>query len=418
MLNPRFLQFNTVPYPLWRRTLPPLVKPLLTQIYRRIYPVDLDRQPPQDPAQIVAYLRRWHLLDDVTLNDVLACAPDVQTATDLPSADHPAPRLPVRIPAQWEPMAAALVQFPVIYPRLWQLHAEMIEAITPVADVQTLVPAPLWARAIALYLARRGKADLNRVRFLHLPVDDIWIRDYGPIIAHDADGAPVVVKAGYSTHWQYPQAGDDAMPRRYAHAQRLPLHDLGLYTEGGNLLTDGMGTLIMTPQIFASNPDLTRPQLEHILRAVFGCEKLIMPPRLNHETTGHVDLLVKLASPDTVFISEPSTPTTRAIHQQAHDLFARETNARGEHYNIVPLPTLPLYYNWFFYGIRRTYTNALTINGRVLVPVYGVPQDEIALRAYADTLPDYQIMPVNCRVGVNGGGAVHCMTKEVPRSRP
>jgi agmatine/peptidylarginine deiminase len=32
-------------------------------------------------------------------------------------------------------------------------------------------------------------------------------------------------------------------------------------------------------------------------------------------------------------------------------------------------------------------------------------------------MPSHDIIPIQCAVGANGGGAVHCLTKEVPKSR-
>jgi agmatine deiminase len=50
--------------------------------------------------------------------------------------------------------------------------------------------------------------------------------------------------------------------------------------------------------------------------------------------------------------------------------------------------------------------------------VYGEQADETALAVYSDTLSDYTIIPIDCRIVINGGGAVHCLTKEVPHATP
>ena len=97
-------------------------------------------------------------------------------------------------------------------------------------------------------------------------------------------------------------------------------------------------------------------------------------------------------------------------------LLREETNARGIPYRVLELPFLPPYYNWAVYPIWRSYTNALTVNGRILVPVYGERTDDKALGIYQSVLPHYSIIPIDCRTVINGGGAVHCLTKEVPRA--
>lgn len=76
----------------------------------------------------------------------------------------------------------------------------------------------------------------------------------------------------------------------------------------------------------------------------------------------------------------------------------------------------PPYLNWGIYPVWRSYTNSLTVNGRVLMPVFRTGHDARALTIYQNALPDFEIVPVDCSQTANGGGAVHCLTKEVPKA--
>jgi agmatine deiminase len=407
------LQFHYIPYPLWRKYVLPPLRPLAERFYSRIYPVDTDRQPPRNHSEMVRYLIRWGLVSITEVHRLSHMLPQF-TPRQRDQARAAAPDAKIRLPAPWERLEAVLLNFPVMYPPLWALYAEMAEAIAAVAQVQITIPGAGWAGGIALYLHLRGKIDLAQVRFLDLAADDIWVRDYGPLVGYSPDGTRGVVSAKYATHAVYPQARDDAMAGHFAAFHDLPLRDIPITTEGGNFLTDGAGTLLMTDGVLRSNPHLTRDSLETLLHAYFDFEKLILTPRLTFETTGHVDMLVKLIDPQTLLISAPNTLTARGRLQATIDLFRRETNARGQHYHIELVPTLGLYYNWLVYPIRRSYTNSLTVNGRILVPTYRVQEDAEALAIYRRLAPDYEIMPIDCALGANGGGAVHCMTKEVP----
>jgi agmatine deiminase len=204
------------------------------------------------------------------------------------------------------------------------------------------------------------------------------------------------------------------MVNRWAAHRNIPMQPLDLHTEGGNIWSDGQGTLLMSNQIFISNPYYDRDRLLEYLHTVFEFEKLIITPRLTLEETGHVDLLLKLASADTALVARADSFSTGEVLRKTRRLLERESNAKGQPYRVIELPNPSLYMNWFSYPIRRSYTNALTVNGRVLVPVYGITLDEIALRTYADAMPDYEIIPIDSHIGINGGGAVHCMTKEFP----
>nr|MBA3872704.1 agmatine deiminase family protein [Anaerolineae bacterium] len=274
----------------------------------------------------------------------------------------------------------------------------------------------MWAKAIRLFLSQRGKADLSRVHFLHLPTDDIWVRDYGPIVTQNNKGEQVVIKLVFDPLPSYPQQQDNAMALRWAAHEEIPVRHLDLHLEGGNIWSDGRGTLIMASQIFHSNPGLTRTKLLDQLHCVFDFSKLIITPRLEREETGHVDLLVKLADAETVLVSKASGANRAALRETAN-IFQRNANASGQPYRIFELPNPPLYLNWGFYPVWRSYTNSLTVNGRVLVPVFGIPSDKQALAIYQKAMPDFDIIPIDCGPGANGGGAVHCLTKEVAAPR-
>ena len=417
MLKNNPLRFESVIYPLWRRKLNPLLKVALESLYQQIYPVAADRQPPRDPQEMARFLVDWDIIPDETPGTLADCIAQTGAHIEHAALDGTPPVYDdglLRVPAQWQPMERVLLSWGRMYPAIWEMHAQMVEAVSEVAVAEVLVPSEMWARGVAVYLAYRGYVNAENLRFLVLRTDDIWIRDYGPIMGVSDDGQRVAVNPTYAVLPQYPQSDDDGMTARWAAHHTIPVRPLELHTEGGNLWSDGNGTLIMSSQIFYSNRYYTRETLLDYLHTVFDFEKLIITPRLTLEETGHVDLLVKLATEDTVFVSRAESATTAEIMRKAKRLFQRETNAAGHPYQVIELPTPPLYLNWFLYTIRRAYTNSLTVNGRVLVPTFRIPQDDVALRLYEQHMPGFEIVPIDSRIGINGGGAVHCMTKEVP----
>jgi len=415
-------QFNTIPYPIWRRDLPFGLSQYLQPLAERYLAAEADRNPPNTPETMAAYLVRWGLLSaDEFDTATTTLATDIPTL-EVTQPEHIKPTVPfspiaqVRLPAQWEPMETILLAWPSLYPPLWEQHAQMVEAITPVSTVSILVSSAMWAKAARLYLSKRGKSLLNRTRFIYLPTDDIWVRDYGPVVVQNDKGEQICVKLVFDPLPSYPQERDNVMPLRWATHEEIPVRHLDLHLEGGNIWSDGRGTLIMAEQIFHSNPGLTRSKLMEQLHNVFDFSKLIIIPRLEREETGHVDLLVKLADPETVLVTHASGPN-RANLQQAAEIFRRSTNASGQPYRIFELPNPPLYLNWGVYPVWRSYTNSLTVNGRVLVPVFDIPSDSQALAVYRKAMPDFEIIPIDCAPGANGGGAVHCLTKEVAAPR-
>lgn len=409
-------RFDYVVYPLWRRQMPGWARPLAEAILPLHYPVNADRQPPADSATMARFLHEWGLIPETPAT--LTCALDEaaphleDVAPDAMPRPYEGP--PVHLPAQWAPQESVLISWPIVYPPVWAMAAEMVAAIAPVARVDILVPSALWARAVWTYLASRGGVDLKRVRLLALPTNDIWIRDYGPQIGRAPNGERVVLHTVYDPIPEYPQQDDNRAPYRWAAHRGLPLLELPFHNEGGNLLSDGAGTLFMSEQIFHRNPYYDRESLLSALRRFLALDKLIITPRLTLEDTGHIDLAVKLASADTVLVSAATSPSTSEALRKTRRLFERERNAAGQNYAVYDLPTPPFYYNWLHWKVRRSYTNSLTVNGRVLVPIFGLPDDEVALRTYERALPDHAIIPIDAANVVSGGGAIHCMTREIP----
>lgn len=416
------LQFNTIPYPIWRRNLPFGLSNLLQPLAERYLATNVDLNPPTTPEAVASFMSRWGLLNNIDIRTTIQTLYGDSPTLEVTQPEQIKPPVPfslntkVRLPAQWEPMETILLTWPSIYPALWEQHTQMVEAITPVASASILVTNLMWAKAAYLFLSQRGKADLSRIRFIQLPTNDIWVRDYGPVVAQNVKGEQVAVKLAFDPLPNYPQDLDNTMPLRWAAHEEIPVRHLDLHLEGGNIWSDGQGTLIMASQIFHSNLGLTRTQLLDQLHSVFDFSKLIITPRLEREETGHVDLLVKLADPETVLIPHASSFNRAALRRTA-EIFRRTTNALGQPYRIFELPNPPLYLNWGVYPVWRTYTNSLTVNGRVLVPVFGIRSDAEALEVYQKAMPDFTIIPIDCAPGANGGGAVHCLTKEVVAPR-
>jgi agmatine deiminase len=412
------LRFDTIPYPLWRRRGLGLARPLINAFTAGDADVLGGGHVPDTPARMAHYMARWGVLpagmNVFATRDALAAADAPVETVYADRQPAPAPDAqPIRLPAQWERMEAVIVGFPALYPVFWEAHAAMIEAISQVARADVMLPDAAWANAVWLYLEARALARLEHVRLLALPTDDVWVRDYGPFTGFLPDGTRAMLSATYDPLPSYPQAHDDSMAARYAAHEEVPLRSFDLHTEGGNFWSDGAGTLIASEGIYTRNPHLSRLEVERRLKLAFAHTRLIVTPSLWREETGHVDLLCKLADARTILITVPAVPLNSGPLRRTHDIFSQAVNAAGEPYTIFTLPALPPYLNWGVFPVWRSYTNALTVNGRVLVPVYKASTDDQALGVYKAAMPDHEIIPIKCAPTANGGGAVHCLTKEV-----
>jgi agmatine deiminase len=391
---------------------------VLMPICRRFYPVGADVAPPADIDALAQWMERWGLLparlsptEARRQLEALASSP-VETIKAEGTPDRASSEI-LRLPAEWEPSEAVVITWPVLYPGFWDFYRDLVTAIAPAARVDVLIPHAIYAPAVLAYLGE-GSRDDRRLRLMVTVSDDIWIRDYGPLTCIDKAAQRVMVDAIFDP----PEMGftnDDSFPVRYAAHQGCPARYLALHLEGGNLWSDGQGTIVTTAGLYARNFPMPPYDVRQRLLEGLGAERLIVVPPLRMEGTGHVDVFVKLATPDTVLVTEPRSIVNGRRLAEVAKVLRASRNAAGCSYRVVALPSVPAYCNWGASRIWPSYTNALTVNHRVLVPTYGLPElDAAALAVYRLVMPDHEIIGINARIAANAGGTIHCLTMQIP----
>jgi len=391
---------------------------ILMPICRRFYPVGADAVPPADIDALARWMERWGLLPSHVPRaaaqrplEALACR-SAETVEAERMPDGASSEI-LRLPAEWEPSEAVVITWPVLFPGFWDFYRDLVAAIAPVARVDVLIPHAIYAPAVLAYLGE-GWQDDRRLRLLVTASDDIWIRDYGPLTCIDKAGQRVMVDAIFDPP-EMLFTNDDSFPVRYAAHQGCASRHLALHLEGGNLWSDGQGTIIATEGLYARNFPMPPDDVRQRLLEGLGAERLIVVPPLRMEGTGHVDVFVKLATPDTVLVTEPRSIVNGRRLAEAAEVLRASRNATGCSYRVVALPSVPAYCNWGVSRIWPSYTNALTVNQRVLVPTYGLPErDAAALAVYRQVMPDHEIIGINARIAANAGGTIHCLTMQIP----
>ena len=78
-------------------------------------------------------------------------------------------------------------------------------------------------------------------------------------------------------------------------------------------------------------------------------------------------------------------------------------------FKLIALPMSSACY-FEYERLPATYSNFLFVNGAVLVPTYGVTQDEEALDIFRKTFPKRDIVGINCFELIKQHGSLHCIT--------
>jgi agmatine deiminase len=265
------------------------------------------------------------------------------------------------------------------------------------------------------------------VRVVAMPMDDSWLRDSGPNFVLDAAGkraASVFTFNAWGAKCR-PFDQDAAVGARVAALAGAPAFRSDLVVEGGGFLSDGEGTLITAESCVLNpnrNPGWTKADADAELRAMLGVQKIIWLPGdlTDNATDGHVDGYVAFIKPAAVLceaVVDPADPRF-AIMAENRKVLESESDARGRRFELVPIVEAPrtavpagedLY--------CRSYVNFYLANGAVIAPAYGIAEDAAAAETLRRAYPDRQVVTLELIDLFRGGGGIHCITQQEPRTR-
>lgn len=283
--------------------------------------------------------------------------------------------------------------------------------------LNVLVPDEENARLAAAALAGLG------ARFFAIPFGDIWLRDTAPVFLVGPDGGRAAVTFtfnGWGGKWVLPH--DDAVAARVAEASGLPVFPFPWVLEGGSVEVDGAGTCLTTRQCLLNenrNAGMSEAAIEEGLRDALGASTVLWlgDGLLNDHTDGHVDTLARFVAPGAVVCMEPAAaddPNRKALREVARDLSAMR-DAAGRPLRVTTVPSPGLVTDPDGEILPASYVNFYVANTTVVVPAYGVPNDEPARAALAALFPGRRTVSVPARRLLEGGGAFHCISQQVPR---
>ncbi len=291
----------------------------------------------------------------------------------------------------------------------------LVHAVTA---VHTYVPVTIIAgsgkerKRLVSELEKQHVTD-SRIAIKILPQNSTWIRDYGPVIIRDGIGVRTLIDTKYSNG---SRPLDDRMPQTIAQIANVPLEKTPLYLEGGNLLSNGQGLYLSTKVMFAWNRQLNGVKMRELLRRTFGAKQVVFLEPLVGEPTGHVDMFATFTDPVTVLVGDYEgldLRNTAVLDRNVERLRRVRIDGRPLNIRRIPMPR---------HSRTRwpTFTNVVYANGAVLVPTYGRQHGEQAKRAiaiYKEMLPERDIIPIDSSSIISRGGALHCVSLNVPVSK-
>ena len=251
------------------------------------------------------------------------------------------------------------------------------------------------------------------LHFVSLPVKGMWVRDYGPSFVRGRDGTITILDAQYLETDRFE---DDKAPSELAALLRLPVADVPLTCEGGNLLSNGQGLCLTTTTLHARNvhrghtPQVVCNTLGHY----YGFRQVIMLKSLLSEPTGHIDMFATFVSPNVVVIGEydPKIDPVNAdiLNENAKMLTDARTAFGPLRVVRIPMPSNRG-------GLWKTFTNVIYANGTLIMPTYGAAELELqkeAMATYQRLLPDWEVIGVDATSVIKQRGSLRCVSINIP----
>ncbi len=304
---------------------------------------------------------------------------------------------------------------------------------------------------IAPKLYNRVIKDYEGIKNIHpikVAYNDAWARDNSPIFVTNGERMRVVdfrfnawggeVDGLYSNY-----KNDDALTKNLAKKFSQEVYRLEEFIlEGGSIHVDGEGTCLVTKACLLSegrNPELNQLEIEETLKIYLGVNKVIWLDNgiYQDETNEHVDNMACFIKPGVVALAwtnDKKDPQYKNS-SQAFKTLSNETDAKGRHFEIIKIKVpKPIYmtkkeskgitagtHNAKVRNegdrLAASYINFYQGEKFVILPAFGVPEDKLAKEQLQKLYPNKEIIQINTKEILLGGGNVHCITMQIPYNK-
>ena len=336
-----------------------------------------------------------------------------------------------RVPAEWEPQEAIWLQWPGEWEKTYEeAFAAFSCIIIQYEKLHVLYQSPQVLRQARTALLKAGcNPDHDLITWHDIPNDSAWMRDNGPVFVED--GGEIRVQNWQFDAWggrfgsDVPYELDNLVPRRIAASLDMPLDEVRIVHERGNLEFNGMDTVILNWSTLgdaARNPEYTRTQAEADLKHWFGVSQVVFIEGVpeGDRTNGHIDGIARFIATDTVVVGQctlasvckPGDGKTGSLLDRAAEVIsdAGFTVIREPMEGIAEVEGQQFDTN---------YMNWLVGNGFVITTGYGDERlDSEAKIRLQNYFPGRDVHVLPMLKSWAAGGGVHCHTNDQPAQVP
>jgi len=334
-------------------------------------------------------------------------------------------RKKVRLPAEWETHSFIQVTFPHEKSdwkeNLTEITACYIELIETASYFEDVLIVCKDIQQVKSYFSNT----VNKF-FIEIETNDTWVRDYGGITIEKNNKFHILdfIFNGWGN--KYESNLDNGITQKLFTNKYITdaIYDkIDFVLEGGSIESDGDGTILTTSKCLLSknrNKIDNEVQAEYALKKYLGAKQILW---LDHgclkgdDTDGHIDTLARFCNNETIAYVGCKDKTDEhydQLHNMKKQLLSLN-KMNGQKYNLIELPFPDACFDKEGKRLPASYANFAILNGAVLVPVYGVIQDNEALNIIGKCFPKRKTIGINCRTMIEQNGSLHCSIMQYPK---
>ena len=332
-----------------------------------------------------------------------------------------------RVPAEWEPQAAIWLQWPGKYEKSFEKAFAAISIITAEYEKLHILCSSERIRKEAResIAAANGNPDHENIVWHLIKNDSAWMRDNGPVYV--VQGGRMRIQNWKFNAWggafgsDIPYKFDDAVPKRVGEYLDMPVEEVKIVHERGNLEFNGKDAVILNWSTLGDpdrNPAYTKAQAEDDLKERFGVSRVVLIEGIPEGdlTKGHVDGIARFVDSDTVVVAECTEHSICRPGDGRNDAIfdAAAASIRAAGFNVIrdPIEGVARYNGKEF---ETNYMNWLVGNGFVIMVGFGNSKTDAAAKARVESyFPGRRVHVVEMLQSWASGGGVHCHTNDQP----
>ncbi len=239
-----------------------------------------------------------------------------------------------------------------------------------------------------------------KIPFDFLPqTKDVWAVDYMPIQTDLNKFVRFVYNPSYLQTKKYLKTISDV--DGICKAIGIETIKTHIIIDGGNV-TRWTNKVIMTDRVFKDNPTYERKKLIKELYELLQVDKIYFVPEQPGDFTGHSDGMVRFVDEHTVIIND-----YKQEKEEFYRAFEIAIHNTGLDYITIPYN---VYDNKSIDHANGDYINYLQMENTVIIPTFGIKEDELAVRQLETIFAGQTIATVDSNEIAYDGGILNCIT--------